>query len=56
MGEWIKYDGTNRPDDDELVRIREVCGWESDCFLPSIEWDWIDESGGALVTHYEIKQ
>ena len=55
MGEWIKYDGTNRPDNDEPVRIREGCGWESDCFLPSIEWDWIDESGGAFCGAKTVK-
>lgn len=40
--EWIKYDGTNKPDDGALVRVGFPDGHESslDDWTPAGEWDW----------------
>lgn len=59
MGGWIKYDGTNKPSDDTLVRVRFPDGWVSG----DQEWEaaglWSWHEGGEadddLISHFQVK-
>lgn len=60
MSEWIKYDGTNKPDDDALVRVMFPDGWtsEPDDWRPARRWDWLYDSKGDddLILAFILKE
>lgn len=59
MTDWIKYDGTNKPDDDVLVRVRFPDGWVSEPdgwgYADEWEWDYSEEPDNDLISHFQLK-
>lgn len=54
MDEWIEYTGENKPDDNELVRVKFPDGWESDPddFEPAGRWAWDFGEDPNLISHF----
>lgn len=61
MTDWIKYDGTNKPDDDAMVRVRFPDGWESgpDDWEMVDYWDWsvtgVFLPKDEIISHFQLK-
>lgn len=60
MSEWIKYDGTNKPDEDAEIKVRFCDGWVSFDWERASDWQWHGPRGfkpddSECITHYQIK-
>lgn len=56
-GVWIKYDGTNKPEDHIPVRVRFPDGWVSDDedYDNAGTWCWQVGSHDDDISHFMIK-
>lgn len=59
MTDWIKYDGTNKPDDGVLVRVRFPDGWVSDPddweSAGAWSWGYEEDPDPNLISHFQLK-
>lgn len=56
MTDWIKYDGTNKPDDGALVRVRFVNHVQTDGHIEAQWWDWTYRDGPPpyQISHFQL--